>query len=389
MLINDNIFWLQEFVVVDFGLNSFYMVIVCVVDGVMQIIGCLKQCVYLVDGFDENLVLSEEVMICGLNCLLLFVECLQGFFFFSVCIVGMYMLCQVINVVEFFKCVEKVIFYLIEIIFGNEEVCLIFMGVEYMQLECGCKLVIDIGGGLIELVIGEDFEFCLVESCCMGCVSFLQVYFSGGVINKENFQCVCLVVVQKLEMLVWQFCIQGWIVVLGVFGIIKVVQEVLVVMGEKDGFIMLECFEMLVNELLKYKNFDVFSLFGFLEDCKVVFVSGLVIFCGVFDVLVIKEFCLFDGVLCEGVLYEMEGCFCYQDICSCMVQSLVNQYNIDCEQVCWVLEIIIQMLEQWQEQNFKLVNLYFVVLLKWVVMFYEVGLNINYSGMYCYLVYIF
>lgn len=64
------------------------------------------------------------------------------------------------------------------------------MGVEYMQLEKGCKLVIDIGGGLIELVIGENFEFRLVESCCMGCVSFVQFYFFGGVINKENFQCV-------------------------------------------------------------------------------------------------------------------------------------------------------------------------------------------------------
>lgn len=47
----------------------------------------------------------------------------------------------------------------------------------------------------MELVIGENFEFIFVESCWMGCVSFVQFYFSGGVINKENFQCVCMVVV--------------------------------------------------------------------------------------------------------------------------------------------------------------------------------------------------
>lgn len=74
MLIYDKFFCLQEFAVVDFGLNSFYMVIVCVVDGVMQIIGCLKQWVYLVDGLGLDNMLSEEVMMCGLNCLLLFVE---------------------------------------------------------------------------------------------------------------------------------------------------------------------------------------------------------------------------------------------------------------------------------------------------------------------------
>ncbi len=78
--------------------------------------------------------------------------------------------------------------YPIEIISGNEEARLIFMGVEHTQPERGRKLVIDIGGGSTELVIGEDFEPRLVESRRMGCVSFSQAYFPGGVINKENFQ---------------------------------------------------------------------------------------------------------------------------------------------------------------------------------------------------------
>ncbi len=62
--------------------------------------------------------------------------------------------------------------YPIEIISGNEEARLIFMGVEHTQPERGRKLVIDIGGGSTELVIGEDFEPRLVESRRMGCVSF-------------------------------------------------------------------------------------------------------------------------------------------------------------------------------------------------------------------------
>ena len=75
------------------------------------------------------------------------------------------------------------------------------MGVEHTQPEKGRKLVIDIGGGSTELVIGENFEPILVESRRMGCVSFAQLYFPGGVINKENFQRARMAAAQKLETL--------------------------------------------------------------------------------------------------------------------------------------------------------------------------------------------
>lgn len=195
----------QEFAAVDLGSNSFHMVIARVVDGAMQIIGRLKQRVHLADGLDENSVLSEEAIARGLNCLSLFAERLQGFSPSSVCIVGTHTLRQAANAAEFLKRAEKVIPYPIEIISGNEEARLIFMGVEHTQPERGRKLVIDIGGGSTELVIGEDFEPRLVESRRMGCVSFSQIYFPGGTINKENFQRARLSAVQKLETLAWQF----------------------------------------------------------------------------------------------------------------------------------------------------------------------------------------
>ncbi|MFH7090417.1 exopolyphosphatase [Klebsiella pneumoniae] len=363
------------------------MVIARVVDGAMQIIGRLKQRVHLADGLDENSVLSEEAMTRGLNCLSLFAERLQGFSPSSVCIVGTHTLRQATNAAEFLKRAEKVIPYPIEIISGNEEARLIFMGVEHTQPERGRKLVIDIGGGSTELVIGEDFEPRPVESRRMGCVSFSQAYFLAALSIKKTSS-ARLAAVQKLETLAWQFRIQGWTVALGASGTIKAAQEVLVAMGEKDGFITPERLEMLVNELLKHKNFDALSLPGLSEDRKAVFAPGLAILCGVFDALAIKELRLSDGALREGVLYEMEGRFRHQDIRSRTAQSLANQYNIDREQARRVLETTTQMLEQWQEQNPKLANPHLAALLKWAVMLHEVGLNINHSGMHRHSAYI-
>lgn len=382
MPINDKTPRPQEFAAVDLGSNSFHMVIARVVDGAMQIIGRLKQRVHLADGLDSNNRLSEEAMERGLSCLSLFAERLQGFEPSSVCIVGTHTLRQATNAAEFLKRAEKMIPYPIEIIPGNEEARLIFMGVEHTQPERGRKLVIDIGGGSTELVIGEDFEPRLVESRRMGCVSFAQLYFPGGAINRENFQRARLSAVQQLESLAWQYRIQGWNVALGASGTIKATHEVLLAMGEKDGFITPERLEMLVDEVLKHKNFDALSLPGLSEDRKAVFVPGLSILCGVFDALGIRELRLSDGALREGVLYEMEGRFRHQDIRSRTAQSLANQYNIDRDQARRVLETTTLIYEQWQAQNPKLASPPLAALLKWAAMLHEVGLNINHSGMH-------
>ncbi|WP_227136524.1 exopolyphosphatase [Kosakonia radicincitans] len=378
----------EEFAAVDLGSNSFHMVIARVVDGAMQIIGRLKQRVHLADGLDSNNMLSEEAMERGLACLSLFAERLQGFDPSSVCIVGTHTLRQALNATEFLKRAEKVIPYPIEIIPGNEEARLIFMGVEHTQPEKGRKLVIDIGGGSTELVIGEDFEPKLVESRRMGCVSFAQMYFPGGTINGENFRRARISATQKLESLAWQFRIQGWNVALGASGSIKAANEVLIASGEKDGFITPERLEKLVDEVLKYKNFSELSLPGLSEERKAVFVPGLAILCGVFDALAIRELRLSDGALREGVLYEMEGRFRHQDIRSRTAQSLASQYNIDREQARRVLETTTQMYDQWQAQNPKLNNPQLAALLKWAAMLHEVGLNINHSGMHRHSAYI-
>lgn len=179
---------------------------------------------------------------------------------------------QALNATDFLKRAEKVIPYPIEIISGNEEARLIFMGVEHTQPEKGRKLVIDIGGGSTELVIGEDFEPKLVESRRMGCVSFAQMYFPGGAISRENFQRARMAAAQKLETLTWQFRIQGWNVALGASGTIKAAHEVLLEMGEKDGFITPERLDKLRSEVLKHASFDALSLPGLSEERKAVFV---------------------------------------------------------------------------------------------------------------------
>jgi exopolyphosphatase / guanosine-5'-triphosphate,3'-diphosphate pyrophosphatase len=371
----------QEFAAIDLGSNSFHMVIARVVDGAMQVLGRLKQRVHLADGLDAQNRLSEEAIQRGLSCLALFAERLQGFSPANVTIVGTHTLRQAINAEEFLQRAADVIPYPIEVISGNEEARLIFMGVEHTQPEKGRKLVIDIGGGSTELVIGEDFEPQLVESRRMGCVSFAQLYFPKGEISPENFRRARLAAAQKLETLSWQYRLHGWQYALGASGTIKAACEVLLAMGEKEKLITPERLDQLYSEVIKHKSFAALSLPGLSEERKVVFVPGLAILCGVFDALAIRELRLSDGALREGVLYEMEGRFRHQDIRSRTAQSLANHYAIDSDQARRVLETTEHLYLQWLDQNPKLANPQLSALLKWAAMLHEVGLTINHSGM--------
>ncbi|ARJ42795.1 exopolyphosphatase [Pantoea alhagi] len=371
----------QEFAAIDLGSNSFHMVIARVVDGAMQVLGRLKQRVHLADGLGADNVLSEEAIQRGLSCLALFAERLQGFSASNVTIVGTHTLRQAVNAEDFLRRAAEVIPYPIEVISGHEEARLIFMGVEHTQPEKGRKLVIDIGGGSTELVIGEDFEPKLVESRRMGCVSFANLYFPGGVISQENFRRARLAAAQKLETLAWQYRLLGWQYALGASGTIKAACEVLQAMGEKEKQVTPERLERLYDEVMKHKSFAALSLPGLSEERKAVFVPGLAILCGVFDALAIRELRLSDGALREGVLYEMEGRFRHQDIRSRTAQSLANHYNIDSDQARRVLETTDELWQQWRDQNPRLANPQLASLLQWAALLHEVGLTINHSGM--------
>ncbi|WP_265503646.1 exopolyphosphatase [Providencia heimbachae] len=378
----------QEIAAIDLGSNSFHMVIARIVNGALQVLTRLKKRVHLADGLSETNELSEEAMERGLACLALFAERLQGFSPENVCIVGTHSLRVATNVKDFLQRAKAIIPYPIEIISGQEEARLIFMGVEHTQPEKGRKLVIDIGGGSTELVIGEKFEPLLIESRRMGCVSFARTYFPNESISPENFNRAYLAACLKLENAAISFKKQRWDVAMGASGTIKAAHAVLLEMDERDGVITRERLEKIKQMVLKYKSFAALSIPGLSNERKQVFVPGLAILIAVFDSLDIKELRLSDGALREGVLYEMEGRFRHQDIRQRTALSLAEHYNIDREQAKRVLKTMEELYYQWGKQNPKQLNPQLESILIWAVMLHEVGLSINLSGMHRHSAYI-
>ena len=369
----------REIAAIDIGSNSFHMVVARVVGQSLQIISRHKQRVHLASGLDEQLNLDQAAIQRGLNCLAMFAERLQGFEHDNVRIAATYTLRQAQNAHVFLKRAETIIPYPIEIIPGTEEARLIYLGVAHTQPESGRKLIVDIGGGSTELVIGEAFDTHQLASKHMGCVSYNQYYFPRGKICSKHMAAAQMAAQQKLESIASQYRKMGWSSAVGSSGTIKAIREVLIAKGHSDGIITSKRLNQLTEDILDYKSAEELDLPGLSYDRKPVFAAGVAILCAVFKSLKIDEMVYSDGALREGLLYEMEDRFRHSDIRVRTASAMAAQYHVDMDQATRVKNTAEYLYNQIEPQP-GLAKSELSTLLGWGALLHEVGLSITYPG---------
>ena len=167
---------------VDLGSNSFHM-IVCSLndDGTPQTIDRLREMVRLASGLNKDNVLEEKTQKKALACLERFGQRIGHFPSGSVRIVGTNTLRTAKNAMQFLVKAEQALNHPIHIISGIEEARLIYLGVAYsLSSKANLRLVMDIGGGSTEFIIGSGNSPKEKESLQMGCVSVSNAFFKDG-----------------------------------------------------------------------------------------------------------------------------------------------------------------------------------------------------------------
>ncbi len=372
---------------VDLGSNSFHMVIARLTEGRMQIIDRIKERVRLAEGMDEQRRMSQETMARGLDCLALFAERLTNIKPDQIRIAGTYTLRRASNARDFVREAAKVLNHPIEIISGQEEARLIYQGVAHTQHIEGQVLVVDIGGGSTELIIGEGFEHKALTSRKMGCVSFTQSFFGNGKLGEKAFNAAVLEAQHQLAPIINQYRKLGWQSCLGSSGSIRTVRDVL--QGEEwtDGAITLAGLERLKEEMLKHKRVDQLKLAGLTEERQGVFAAAVAILLGLFTSLPIERMEYSDGALREGLLYEFEERLQHHDIRERTALALSTHYRIDKRQATRVESSVLSLFDAlsgpWEmpEEPYR-------AILGWAARLHEIGLAINYSGIHKHSAYI-
>ena len=365
---------------IDMGSNSFHLAIARVDHGEVKKVASMSEKVQLAAGLDENKNLTEAAQQRGLACLSRFVGRLGSVQPNRLRIVATNALRQAKNGHEFIQKAAEILPKHIEIIAGREEARLIYLGVSHTMVNSGRRLVIDIGGGSTELIIGEEFEPIHTESLQMGCVAFTKAFFVDGEINQKSFDKAVVAARKELSGIANTYKEAGWDTLVGSSGTIKACRQITVNMGwsnEKEELTR-DGLDKLKEKLLKYKHVAEMEFDGLKEDRRAVLPAGIAILYAIFDVLELDKLVYSDGALREGVMYDLLGRFQHEDIRDRSVQALMGRYNADPKQAERVVNMA-QHLFDGVADSLKLTT-EDSDLLRRAAYLHEIGLAISHAG---------
>ncbi|MDG1752911.1 MAG: Ppx/GppA family phosphatase, partial [Thalassotalea sp.] len=294
----------QYLAALDIGSNSFHFVLARQVGEHTQIIHCEKYRVQLAQGLNNKKILSQEAIERGIATLENLAASTQHIDKKNFRAVATFTLRQAKNSGEFIKAAAKVFPFNIEVISGHEEARLIYQGVAHHRQYNVQQLVIDIGGGSTECIIGKQYKVKALDSLDIGCVSYQQQFFPNGIISAKAFKQAISNAKHEIDGIAKRFKKLGWKHVMGTSGTIKALVKIINYQQEIPRAITQKDLNALKKQCLNFKHCDDIAIDGLKESRRSVICAGLAILIAVMEGLEIDsiEYCQY--ALREGVLYE-------------------------------------------------------------------------------------
>ncbi|GAB4118343.1 MAG: exopolyphosphatase [Sideroxydans sp.] len=348
------------------------------VDDQLYMLDGLRESVRLASGLDEDKILNAAAQQRGLSCLEKFGERLRGLPPEAVRAVGTNSLRVAKNAPEFLKQAERALGFPIEVIAGREEARLIYLGVaQGLPRTDERRMVMDIGGGSTEFIIGQGLQPAQLESLYMGCVSFSTRYFADGKISKSALKQAEFAARNELQTIVADYSAEHWDVALGSSGSARVICDILEQNGYSTGGITREGLEKLRAHLLKVGDVNKLELQGLKPERVPVLAGGFAIMYAAFCELGITQMKPALGALREGVLYDLLGRFTHNDMREATVRQFMRRYHVAPKQAERVAELAVLLARQFlAEQLDEATEQY----LQWAARLHEIGISVAHSG---------
>lgn len=299
---------------VDLGSNSFRLQTGRIAGGRLHLLQMIREPVRLALGLGTDRKLDAAAQRRALEALQRFHKCLHGVAAEAVSAVATNTLRVAGNAAAFLAQAEAALGFPIKVISGLEEARLIYLGVAHaMAGPAGRLLVVDIGGGSTEVIVGNGLVPLRLASLEMGCVNYTLRHFSDGRVSRAGFRQAELAARQELLALQAAYREIGWQQAVASSGTAKAIADLLAQNGLNDPVIrggigrreITHAGLQRLKELLLHSGgVGNLQLAGLRPDRSAVLPGGLAIMAAVFEAFGLERMSFSEGGLCLGMLHE-------------------------------------------------------------------------------------
>ena len=368
----------QTYAALDLGSNSFHLIVARDRGDRLQVVDKHREMVRLAEGLGPANMLSPRTAARALECLERLGQRLRLLPERNVRVVGTNTLRKARNSPQFIAHAEEVLGHPVEVISGREEARLIYLGVSHsLEDNHDTRLVIDIGGGSTELILGQQFQPQLAESLYIGCADLSDTYFEDGRVDGQRMAAAERAARQEFEIVERIFLAHGWDNAIGASGTIIAVHDIIESeLGDKD--ITRAGLDHVRERLIEAGHIANFDFIAVDSPRAPVFPGGVAILRAVFDALDIDRLTVSNGALREGLLHDLLGRIHDQDIREKTVLDLARRFNVDQDHATRVAATARDLFDRvgpyWDHIDPNLVPL-----LRWSALLHEIGLDIAHS----------
>lgn len=364
------------FAAVDLGSNSFRLHIGRQEGDTIRIIKSTRDPIRLASGLDSRGYLTEQAMQTALASLAQFSDILNAYPLDAVRVVATNTMRIAKNAKVFLPAAEKAIQHPIEIISGEEEGRLIYMGVaSAVAIPTERRLVLDIGGGSTELILGVGQEIEKVESFSIGTVNQTQLFFKDGHIDAPTFDAAILSARSTFEDAAASYDPQHWSKAYGSSGTIRAIADVISRNELGDGTLSLVGLEALKRRFIEAGHITGIELISMRPDRAVVMVGGLAILIGLMQELEIDSVMPISAGLRMGVLWDLQLRATKRDRRDQSVREFMHRFHVDDNRANRVAELAKGLFAQLKPGSDA-----YACYLHWSALLHEAGLIVSHSG---------
>jgi len=365
---------------VDLGSNSFHMIVGSLRYGQLQVLDRIRETVRLAEGLSDTGDISPDARRRAIDCLSRFGERLRDLQAENVRAAGTSTIRRAREDTSFMAEAENALGHPIEIISGLEEARLIYNGVTHsLPPTDGLRLVMDIGGGSTELILGQGPNPRALESLHLGCVAMTERFFGDGLLTREAFDRARVAVRLELRPIKAFFRGVDEVEAIGTSGTIRSTEAMARELGFSDNGLTPEAVDRLIDKVLEFDSVGELSLPLLSERRSQVWPGGLAILAELLHVLEIPLLKVSDGALREGLLYDLLGRLRHEDARVRTVEAMAARYQVDTEQARRVA-VTAALLREQCATEWRLTSELAGLALEWAARLHEIGLDISHDG---------